>query len=55
MFVDSRTLQSTLESGDRVGWDGAKRREGSKVHLAVDTLGQLLALHVTPATAQDRD
>jgi len=24
------------------------------VHLAVDTLGELLALHVTPADAQDR-
>ncbi len=55
MIVDSRTLQSTPESGDRAGWDGAKRRKGSKVHLAVDTLGHLLALHVTPATAQDRD
>ncbi len=55
MILDSRTLQSTPESGDRAGWDGAKRRKGSTVHLAVDTLGQLLALHVTPATAQDRD
>lgn len=32
----------------------AKRRKGSKTHLAVDTLGQLLALHITPANAQDR-
>ena len=54
MILDSRTLQSTPESGTRAGWDGAKRRKGSKVHLAVDTLGQLLALHVTPANDQDR-
>lgn len=54
MILDSRTLQSTPESGDRAGWDGAKRRTGTKVHLAVDTLGQLLALQVTPANAQDR-
>lgn len=54
MILDSRTLQSTPESGDRAGWDGAKRRKGSKVHLAVDTLGQLLALQVTPANDQDR-
>jgi len=54
IILDSRTLQSTPESGDRAGWDGAKRRKGSKVHLAVDTLGHLLALHVTPAHAQDR-
>jgi len=54
MILDSRTLQSTPESGHRAGWDGAKRRKGSKVHLAVDTLGQLLALHVTPANDGDR-
>jgi transposase len=53
-ILDSRTLQSTPESGARAGYDGAKRRKGSKVHLAVDTLGQLLALHVTPANEQDR-
>ena len=55
VILDSRTLQSTPESGARAGWDGAKRRKGSKVHLAVDTLGDLLAIHVTPANAQDRD
>ncbi len=53
-ILDSRTLQSTPESGHRAGYDGAKRRNGSKVHLAVDRLGYLLALHVTPANAQDR-
>ena len=51
---DSRTLQSSPESGARAGYDGHKRRKGSKVHLAVDTLGHLLALLVTPANAQDR-
>jgi transposase len=54
MVVDSRTLQSTPESGARGGYDGAKRRKGSKVHAAVDTLGHLLALHVTAANEQDR-
>jgi transposase len=53
-ILDSRTLQSTPESGARAGWDGAKRRKGSKLHIAVDTLGHLLALHVTPADEQDR-
>src|SRR3954447_3042462 len=52
---DSRTIQSTPESGPRAGYDGYKRRRGSKVHMAVDTLGNLLALHVTPANEQDRD
>ncbi len=54
-IFDSRTLQSTPESGARAGYDGTKRRRGSKVHLAVDTLGHLLALLVTPAHEQDRD
>jgi len=54
MILDSRTLQSTPESGARGGYDGAKRRKGSKVHAAVDTLGHLLALHVTAADEQDR-
>ncbi len=53
-IFDSRTLQSTPESGARAGYDGAKRRKGSKIHMAVDTLGNLLALHVTPASDQDR-
>ena len=53
-IIDSRTLQSSPESGHRAGYDGAKRRKGSKVHIAVDTLGQLLALCVTPADEQDR-
>ncbi len=52
--LDSRTLRSTPESGHRAGYDGAKRKKGSKVHAAVDTLGHLLALRVTPATKQDR-
>lgn len=51
---DSRTLQSTPESGARAGYDGYKRRKGSKVHAAVDTLGHLLAVLVTPANEQDR-
>ena len=54
-IFDSRTMQSTPESGGRAGYDGAKRKKGSKVHVAVDTLGHLLALHVTPADVQDRD
>jgi transposase len=53
-IFDSRTLQSTPESGARAGYDGAKRRKGNKVHLAVDTLGHLLALSVSAASEQDR-
>jgi transposase len=53
-ILDSRTVQSTPESGGRGGYDGHKRRKGSKVHAAVDTLGHLLALVVTAADEQDR-
>ncbi len=53
-ILDSRTLQSTPQSGARAGFDGHKKRKGSKVHAAVDTLGHLLALKVTPANEQDR-
>ncbi len=55
IILDGRTVQSTPESGARAGYDGHKRRKGSKVHLAVDTLGHVLALHVTPANAQERE
>jgi len=52
--LDGRTLQSTPESGGRGGYDGHKKKKGSKVHVAVDTLGNLLALTVTPANEQER-
>ncbi|WP_197340009.1 IS5 family transposase [Ralstonia solanacearum] len=54
VILDGRTLQSTCESGPRAGYDGYKRKRGSKVHMAVDTLGHLLAVHVTPANEQER-
>src|SRR5215203_971791 len=54
-IVDSRTLRSTPESGSRGGYDGHKNKKGSKVHAAVDTLGHLLALRVSPANEDDRE
>jgi transposase len=53
-ILDSRTLRSTPESGYRGGYDGHKGKKGSKVHAAVDTLGHLLALRVSPANKDDR-
>ena len=58
-IFDARTLQSTVESGGRAGYDGYKRKRGNKVgcplgSMAVDTLGHLLALYVTPANVQER-
>jgi len=54
VVLDARTLRSTPESGHRAGYDGHKRTKGSKLHAAVDTLGHLLALRVTPASDQER-
>ena len=54
-ILDGRTLQSTPESGGRAGYDGHKKKNGSKVHVAVDTVGHLLAVTVTPADEQERD
>jgi transposase len=54
VIFDGRTMQSTPESGARAGFDGHKKKKGSKVHAAVDTLGNLLALTVTPANENER-
>lgn len=51
-ILDSRTLRATPESGERAGYDGAKRKQGSKLHMAVDALGHFLALHVWPCTSR---
>src|SRR5690242_4365778 len=53
-ICDSRTVQSTPASGTRAGYDGAKHRRGLQVPMAVETLGHLLAAHVTTANAQDQ-
>jgi transposase len=53
-IFDGRTLQSTPESGARAGYDGHKRKKGSKIHMAVDTLGNLLTVLATPANEQER-
>lgn len=54
-ILDGRTIQSTPESGARAGYDGAKKKKGSKVHMAVDTMGNLLALKVTAANESERE
>jgi len=37
------------------GYDGAKKVNGRKRHLLVDTLGTVLKAHVTAADVGDRD
>ena len=54
VIIDARTLRSSPESGARAGYDGGKRKNGSKLPIAVDTLGNLLALRVTAANVDER-
>jgi transposase len=51
--IDSSSVKGTPVRGPR-GFDGAKKVDGIKRHIAVDTGGLLLAAHVTPANVQDR-
>lgn len=53
-IIDSRTRRSTPKSGKHAGYNADKRKKGLKIHMAVDTLGHLLALHVPPASTEDR-
>jgi putative transposase len=50
--IDSQTVKAT-EVGGPHGYDGGKRLNGRKRHIIVDTLGLLLAVTVTAATADD--
>ena len=49
-----RPCRAAPRAGRAPATTGTSGRKGSKLHLAVDTLGHLLALHVTPANEQDR-
>ncbi len=54
VILDARVLKSSVESGHRASWDGYKRMKGSKIHIAVDSLGHLIAAVVTPASENER-
>lgn len=53
--IDSQTVRAaeTVSTATR-GWDGAKKLNGRKRHIAVDTMGLLLVVMVTAANLQDR-
>jgi transposase len=54
--IDSQSVRAadTVPKASR-GWDAAKKVNGRKRHIAVDAIGLLLAVVVTPACVQDRD
>ena len=52
-IVDSSSVKAMPVAGPR-GFDGAKKIDGIKRHILVDTTGLLLGVHATPANIQDR-
>jgi transposase len=53
--IDSQSVRAadTVPKASR-GWDNAKKVNGRKRHIAVDTTGLILDVVITPASIQDR-
>jgi putative transposase len=53
-IVDSQSVKMPDQAGER-GYDAGKKVSGRKRHVAVDCLGLILFMMITPASVQDRD
>jgi putative transposase len=53
VIMDSQSAKTTEVGGEQRGYDGGKKVKGRKRHIAVDTLGLLVAVAVTAANVSD--
>lgn len=53
-IIDSQSVKTPDQAGAR-GYDAGKKIQGRKRHLAVDCLGLILGIMITPGATQDRD
>src|SRR5574342_175698 len=52
-IIDSQSVKTPDQAGER-GYDAGKKVSGRKRHLAVDSLGLIMAMTITSAAVQDR-